>query len=393
MPMSLLVGLAAAVPPEAIGANWTQHLLTASAEDPSRDAKCLDGTPPVYWHSPGSGDGADKWYVHMQGGAWCTNPDFCVYWWNWNNTQEDLARAYPAGHNAQYGYFNRSSPGNAMANWNLVMIHYCDGFSFSGGLDRPIHANMPDGSGIPGQNKNYTIHIRGRAILDAVIDDLLANRGMGPAAAALSRGDAASTGASMVVVGGCSAGGMAVYLNCDHWAARIDSVNPTTQTRCLADSGFFMFPTLTNTSMFFQGWSMHNLTVESGLDAGCVAAQKPTEAWRCAAPEIAIQFVKTPLFAFNSKYDSYQLPGYAECPQNTSGALPKPYAPCSEALLDAWADQMTDKLRQWTQLPQSKKAGHAGVSCRSNTAAPTRAPNRQVRLTIGVLAVVPHFGW
>ena len=26
-PMSLLVGLAAAVPPEAIGANWTQHLL------------------------------------------------------------------------------------------------------------------------------------------------------------------------------------------------------------------------------------------------------------------------------------------------------------------------------------------------------------------------------
>ena len=44
---------------------------------------------------------------------------------------------------------------------------------------------------------NVTVWLRGRAILDAVITDLLTVRGMQTA--------------TSVVVGGCSAGGMAVY--------------------------------------------------------------------------------------------------------------------------------------------------------------------------------------
>ena len=30
-------------------------------------AVCLDGTPGAYYLSPGSGDGASKWYIHHQG--------------------------------------------------------------------------------------------------------------------------------------------------------------------------------------------------------------------------------------------------------------------------------------------------------------------------------------
>ena len=73
--------------------------------------------------------------------------------------------------------------------------------------------------------RNVTVWLRGRAVLDAVIDDLLTVRGMKTA--------------SNVVVGGCSAGGMAVYLNCDHWAERIGAVNAKTDVVCLADAGWF----------------------------------------------------------------------------------------------------------------------------------------------------------
>ena len=62
-------------------------------------------------------------------------------------------------------------------------------------------------------------------VLDAVIDDLLGIRGM--------------MTASNVVVGGCSAGGMAVYLNCDHWAERIGAANAKIDVVCLADAGWF----------------------------------------------------------------------------------------------------------------------------------------------------------
>ena len=72
---------------------------------------------------------------------------------------------------------------------------------------------------------------------------------------------------------------------------------------------------------------------------------------------MAIQYVKTPLFAFNSKYDSYQIPGYAQCAKDTPNQLPKPYAPCSEATIDAWADEMTSKLEQWTKSPRAKASG------------------------------------
>lgn len=57
-------------PPGAVGANWTAHRLLGAVEAPER-ALCLDGSPPLYYLSPGSGDGVDKWEIHMEGGESC----------------------------------------------------------------------------------------------------------------------------------------------------------------------------------------------------------------------------------------------------------------------------------------------------------------------------------
>jgi hypothetical protein len=37
------------------------YFLTEAAEDPKQNARCLDGTPALYYHRVGTGSGANKW--------------------------------------------------------------------------------------------------------------------------------------------------------------------------------------------------------------------------------------------------------------------------------------------------------------------------------------------
>ena len=58
------------------GAPGTGFFLTDAAKN--KGAVCLDGSPSAYYLSPGSGAGADKWYIHMQGGGWCRSLKDCL---------------------------------------------------------------------------------------------------------------------------------------------------------------------------------------------------------------------------------------------------------------------------------------------------------------------------
>ena len=46
------------------GANWTAYRLPEAIKPP-QSAMCLDGSPPLYYVSPGSGEGVNKWEIHM----------------------------------------------------------------------------------------------------------------------------------------------------------------------------------------------------------------------------------------------------------------------------------------------------------------------------------------
>lgn len=73
------------------GAEFTEHVevphddpafaqgyfLKDAAEGPE-NARCLDGTPALYYHRKGTGSGANKWFVHQQGGGWCYDLNSCV---------------------------------------------------------------------------------------------------------------------------------------------------------------------------------------------------------------------------------------------------------------------------------------------------------------------------
>jgi hypothetical protein len=175
-----------------------------------------------------------------------------------------------------------------MYNWNKIEIRYCDGASVSGDKTTPTVVG------------NTTLHFRGRSILDAEIESILTERGMSKA--------------TDVIVSGCSAGGLATFLHCDHWAAAIDKATTTetgaaAKVACMPDSGFFLdeqrspeyHSKMQNVYKFQESSS-------EGLNAACVDAHKnePGGAWKCIFAQWTSEHIKTPTFPMQSQYDAWQ---------------------------------------------------------------------------------------
>jgi hypothetical protein len=121
-----------------------------------------------------------------------------------------------------------------MAGWNHVLLAYCDGAYFNGDIADGINVTTPaanhdnhnsnDDNGDDSKNtsssanKNVTstLFFAGRHVLDAVLDDLALRHGM--------------SNATDVVLGGCSAGGIATFAHLDYVARRLTTPTPTTQS-------------------------------------------------------------------------------------------------------------------------------------------------------------------
>ena len=69
------IGLAnlAILPTLTTAQEWQLHLVN----DPSGQARCLDGSSPGYYIRKGSGSGLNVWVVHLQGGSWPHDLKFC----------------------------------------------------------------------------------------------------------------------------------------------------------------------------------------------------------------------------------------------------------------------------------------------------------------------------
>ena len=93
-----------------------------------------------------------------------------------------------------------------------------------GSRDEPFNYTFAANDNPTRAGKTVTVHIRGFAVQQAVLDDLLENKAM--------------ASATEVVVGGCSAGGLASYQHCDRWANEIHKYGDARVT-CLPDAGYF----------------------------------------------------------------------------------------------------------------------------------------------------------
>jgi len=238
------------------------------------DAYCLDGSGPLYYHVPGIDSGSTKWYIHFEGGGWCSSLEDCF-----NRAQTNLGSTLqdPPYQYFSDGYFsNIVSDNSLLFNWNKIYIRYCDGGSFSG-----------DNVSYYGNN---TVYFKGKKILDAVFQDLFENRGL----------DVASD----VVVSGGSAGGLASILHGDYVK---ELVGEDKKVVMLPDGGFFLDFVGTNVDYHSQmRWVFETMNCRGGVNQKCVDFYGNDD-WKCFFAEYSLPFVVTPVFLLQSKLDSWQI--------------------------------------------------------------------------------------
>jgi len=105
------------------------------------------------------------------------------------------------------------------------------------------------------------LYYAGRRMLDAVLSDLLHSRGM--------------NGATDVVMSGCSAGGLAIYLNADHVAKVLP---PRAKFRVIADSGYFRREAGNVAGMQWVAKAM-DLATNAACEAAMIQAGKDQREW------------------------------------------------------------------------------------------------------------------
>lgn len=115
--------------------------LTDAARAPAdggTNAKCLDGSAPLYYIKRGSGTGANKWYIHHEGGGWCVGPEGCALRAGFLQQTGAPAAGMPQLYQGMGstelladtteldgGYFSSDPAINPMMhNWNMVQLKY-----------------------------------------------------------------------------------------------------------------------------------------------------------------------------------------------------------------------------------------------------------------------------
>ena len=241
-------------------------------------AVCLDGSPPAYYFREGHGEGYSKWIIHFFGGAWCFDEESCL---QRSKTVLGSSKDFPTHPPKLQGILSGNSKMNPdFYNWNLVLLCYCDGASFTGFRREPIN--------VDGQ----LIYIRGKKILQVIVDQLLLGQ--------LKR-------AERVLLSGTSAGGLAAMLNADYIRRRIPS---TADVRVFADSGYFIDVAAINGHDIINAHFRKMVEVHDSinhLDRDCVSSLKPAIRWKCIFPQHAFKYIQTPVFVLQSAYDPWQL--------------------------------------------------------------------------------------
>jgi hypothetical protein len=181
--LACALGAAALGDASALGASADGFSLELLAD---ASALCLDGSPGGFYRRPGVGAGASTWVIEMEGGGWCVSVADCQ---GRAKTAIGSSKKWPqtgcpgmdGGSN---GMLSNDCAVSPFCNATAVHMNYCDGASFASSR---------------GYDSSSGLHFAGANILNATVSRLLK----------LGLGDATE-----VILKGCSAGGLAVYLHC-----------------------------------------------------------------------------------------------------------------------------------------------------------------------------------
>ena len=264
------------------------------------DAKCLDGSPGYYYlrRAATGSVNSTKWVIHMEGGGWCHDPATCVSraHQRLGSSNSSVTGFADVAEFSSVGCTNKGC-GALMLNdpvvnelsydWNAVFMRYCDGMSFAGNASAPF---VDPATG-------ETIYFRGIEILHATYASLVANEHLGDATIAL--------------IGGSSAGGLATYFHADVATDLVHAANAAAQKAPATviskpDSGFWPSDINERFYYLFTGWFALQGNVTDGLAKHC--KWRATNVTRCLFPEYFADEITTPLWPLQSLYDPLQAP-------------------------------------------------------------------------------------
>ena len=308
---------------------FTLHLL----DDPTSqalNAVCLDGSPAAIYIKPAASGFETSWQLYLEGGGWCWTPQDCAA-----RATTDLGSSlnYAAtissmGTGLQSSWCNINP---TFCNFNQVFVKYCDGNSFSGNradaLHVPATANSPEG----------TIQFRGAAIIDAALQLLLSQNGLGQA--------------QQVLLTGCSAGGVAAFLQANRVGDFLEAnTQPGLRYKVVPVSGFF----IEHHNALGQNVFEHQIQILfelsnaiDGVDPACIAAQSTGQEWRCNFAGPAYAHVKAPVFVMDSSLDASQLScTLTATPLTPDSDTQYPISRSHCAKLDGWSCGAFGKISQ-----------------------------------------------
>ena len=266
-------------------------------------AVCLDGSPGAVYTRPGAVKKA--FHLHLEGGGWCFHDppgleEDVGCWYRaygppiesrtppaYLGSSSMLAANYSTAPPRGFSYLTSADAveNPAMWNWSFAYLHYCDGASYVGNATAPGY--------LPGKPRSQPLFYRGARVLTAAIQHLLEHAGLGTA--------------EDVVVSGTSAGGLGVYLNIDRIAALIHATNPRARVRGLASAGYFI-ETGSDFATEITALALEQ-NATPALNRQCVerALGEGRNATDCFFAQHAAEFIATPTFALQSRFDTWQL--------------------------------------------------------------------------------------
>ena len=264
--------------------------LVANATATRHGARCLDGSRPGYYFAPAKTSATNtSWVLFFKGGGWCWDLNECASTAN--------GGAGSTNHALKRVYLTSPLVGPTFAQYNRVLLWYCDGASFAGDRAEPaIYHPERFHHGAGTSRTAQPLHFRGLANLRAILDDLRTRHGL--------------SDATDVLLTGASAGGLAAILHADRVHAwLLAEGTPLRRYRAAPISGFF--PARADAAG--QRWAdamRHVFEMQqaaAGVNAACAAALPRAQRWRCFLANYSYAFSVTPTFPLQSSLDLWQL--------------------------------------------------------------------------------------
>ena len=84
-------------------------------------------------YNAGRGDGKKSWLVHLSGGGWCWDMEVC-YLRSFTELGSSSSKYLSPTFNLTGVHSDNPGVNPDFYNWNVAMVNYCDGASFSGNV-------------------------------------------------------------------------------------------------------------------------------------------------------------------------------------------------------------------------------------------------------------------